>query len=120
MDQFTLITISPDELKKIIADSVQEALSKFLNDKSLPTGDYPVSRSVNLEAICKIYGWKKPTVYGWVHNRLIPNSKVGKALYFNIVEIEKWIASGRRKTVTEIEEEANNYIVNKRFGKKQY
>lgn len=116
MEQVTLITLSPDELKKLIADSIQEALRSFSNSIKQQSSVVQ-SHSVNLETICKMYGWKKPTVYGWVHDRLIPNSKVGKTLYFNISEIEKWIASGRRKTIVEIEEEANNYIANKRFGR---
>ena len=113
MEQVTLITISPDELRKIITDAVQEVLDNYRMSNHQSQSEFP-NHSVNLETLCKMYNWKKPTVYGWVHDSLIPNCKVGKSLYFNIAEIEKWIASGRRKTITEIEQEASNYLVKKR------
>ena len=115
MEQSILIKISPEELKMIIKDSIQEALQPFLNSKLNHFGDYPEPSSVNLDTICKMYGWKKPTVYGWVHDRSIPHSKAGKRLYFNVADIEEWIAKGRRRTISEIEAEADSYIVRPRF-----
>lgn len=114
MEQSILIKISPEELKKIIKDSIQEALQPFLNSKLNRLGEYPDPMSVNLDTICKMYGWKKPTVYGWVHDRSIPHSKAGKRLYFNVADIEEWIAKGRRKTIREIEDEATGYLVRPR------
>jgi excisionase family DNA binding protein len=112
MEQVTLITISLDELKKVISEAVQEALSNYEKHQTFP--EFPESRSVNLETLCKLYNWKKPTVYGWVSERSIPNCKVGRLLYFNLTEIEKWIASRKRKTVAEIELEASEYLIQKR------
>jgi len=116
MEQLTLIKISPEELKNIIVGAVNQALNE--RDKSEEKSHDP--ETVNLNGICERYKWKKPTVYTWTHHRLIPHSKVGKRLYFNIAEIENWIASGRRKTVAEIEAEANKYIANRNqnVGKK--
>lgn len=114
MEQSILIKISPEELKKIITDSIQEALQPFLNSKLSLFGEFPEPMSVNLDTICKMYGWKKPTVYGWVHDRSIPHSKAGKLLYFNIADIEEWIAKGRRKTICEIEAEVTGYLVRPR------
>lgn len=118
MEQSILIKISPEELKKLITDSIQEALQPFLHSKLNRFGEYPEPTSVNLDTICKTYGWKKPTVYGWVHDRSIPHSKAGKRLYFNIADIEDWIAKGQRKTIREIEAEAANYLVRKSVKKK--
>lgn len=111
MEQSILIKISPEELKKMIADSVQEAIHVYFKSKTNGLGGYPETQSVNLDTICKMYGWKKPTVYGWVHDRSIPHSKAGKRLYFNVADIEEWIAKGRRKTISEIEVEAGSYLV---------
>ena len=111
MEQSILIKISPEELKKIIADSVQEAIHVYFKSKTNQLGYYPETQSVNLDTICKMNSWKKPTVYGWVHDRSIPHSKVGKRLYFNIANIEEWIEKGRRKTIIEIESEAANYLI---------
>ncbi len=114
MEQSILIRISPEELKKLISDSVQEGIHILLKSNSNRFGEFPETQSVNLDTICKMYGWKKPTVYGWVHDRLIPHSKAGKRLYFNIADIEEWIAKGRRKTISEIEAEACSYLLRRK------
>lgn len=110
MEQVTIIKISIEELKKLITESIEEALIKVVNNRADFIGNSVETQSVNLSTICRLYGWKKPTVYGWVHNNLIPNSKVGKFLYINIAEIEKWIAEGRRKTISEIVAEAGSHL----------
>lgn len=55
----------------------------------------------------------KPTVYGWVHNKLIPYNKQGKSLYFLKSEIDQWLKLGRKKTYAETAGEAVNYINSK-------
>ena len=118
MEQVTLIKISLEELKNIVVEAVNQVLNE--RNKSQEKRNDP--ETVNMDGICDRYKWRKPTVYGWIHHRLIPHSKMGKHLYFNIAEIEKWIASGRRKTVAEIEAEADTYLANNRysnFGKKR-
>lgn len=49
------------------------------------------------------------TLYGKVHSREIPFSKQGKRLYFSKTELNEWVASGRRKTQSELAQEASNY-----------
>lgn len=51
-----------------------------------------------------------PTLYGKVHDAVIPVSKKGKRLYFSKKELTDWIKTGRKKTVTEIAAEAETYI----------
>jgi hypothetical protein len=38
----------------------------------------------------------RPTVYGWVNNRLIPYEKHGKRLYFRLSAVDDWLSNGRR------------------------
>lgn len=92
---------------------LKSPLSEHEKENLISGEDHP-RHSVNLETICKIYNWKKATVYGWVHDSFIPHSKVGKRLYFNIPEIEKWIATGRRKTISEMAREADRYMIKRR------
>jgi excisionase family DNA binding protein len=56
----------------------------------------------------------KPTLYSLVSQRSIPFSKKGKRLYFSEMDLLDWIKQGRRKTQTELQEEAANYIVHKK------
>jgi excisionase family DNA binding protein len=60
-----------------------------------------------------------PTIYGLVQRQGIPVCKKGKRLYFSKQELTQWIKSGRKKTVTEIEMEADQYIIKKglKYGK---
>lgn len=54
-----------------------------------------------------------PTLYGYVQRSEIPVSKKSKRLYFSRIELEQWIKSGRKKTMQEIESEANTFIKRK-------
>ena len=53
-----------------------------------------------------------PTVYGLVQRAEVPVCKRGKRLYFSKQEITAWVMAGRKKTASEIEVEADNYINN--------
>ncbi|TXK45826.1 helix-turn-helix domain-containing protein [Pontibacter qinzhouensis] len=46
------------------------------------------------------------TLYTKVSCREVPFSKRGKRLYFRKSELEEWVRQGRRKTVSEIRQEA--------------
>ncbi len=51
-----------------------------------------------------------PTLYGLVSKSQLPVSKRGKRLYFSKQELTAWIKEGRKKTVSEIEAETDNYL----------
>ena len=55
----------------------------------------------------------KATVYSWVSGSLIPNHKGGKKLRFLKSEIDAWMKSGKRKTVSEFSAEADEYLKKK-------
>ena len=53
---------------------------------------------------------KKATVYGWINAGLIPCHKGPKKLRFLKSEIDQWLATGKKKTWSEIAVEADNYL----------
>lgn len=57
------------------------------------------------------------TVYGWVAARAIPYHKTGKKLQFLKSEIDAWIKGTRQKTEAELQEEAINYVNERRIRK---
>jgi len=57
-----------------------------------------------------------PTIYGLVSRSAIPVSKKTKRLYFSRQELTTYIKEGRRKTVSEIEAEADCFLQNKQKG----
>ena len=57
-----------------------------------------------------------PTIYGYVHRTEIPVCKRAgtKRLIFSKQELIEWVKVGRKKTVSEIEAEANQYFTKKK------
>lgn len=99
--------ISFENLPKAVAHLVCElAEIKSLVEK----GQMPVVSQkripIDIEEACRIIGKAKPTVYALVRKRMIPCYKNGKKLYFFEDELLEWIAKGKKKTLQEIESEA--------------
>lgn len=58
----------------------------------------------------------RPTIYGWVSQRIIPHHKGSKKLRFRKSEIDSWLASGKRQSNDEIEAAAQAYLTKNRKG----
>lgn len=94
-----------------------EALEKALLEKN-ETPTPPVDRWLNIDEL-KAYLPDHPakaTIYGWVSKREIPFNKGGKKLRFLQSDIDKWLSCGKRKSESELKDEANNYCATKRIG----
>lgn len=57
----------------------------------------------------------RPTIYLKTSNGRIPCHKKGKKLYFLKSEIDAWLKDGRRKTIKETAQEADEFL-NKKGG----
>ena len=92
-------------------DNIERLL---LNNNTHPQPD--TEHWLNLSELCDYLPDKpvKPTVYGWVHQRVIPCHRRSKKLYFLKSEIDIWLKSGRKKTNAEIAAESEAYISKKR------
>lgn len=55
-----------------------------------------------------------PTLYSKVQRAEIPVCKQGKRLYFSKQDLLVWIKSGRRKTIEETSNEADQYLKTKK------
>ncbi len=89
-----------DKLEKIerLLES-QNNVARIDNDKLL-----------TIREAAEVIHLSVPTIYGLVQRQEIPVSKKGKRLYFLQQELTQWIKTGRKKTVSEIEAEAGQYI----------
>ena len=69
----------------------------------------------DLNELCQYHPDKptKQTVYGWVNAGTIPVHKGGKKLRFLKSEIDSWLKQGRKKTLTELSNEAETYLKTK-------
>jgi len=98
MQAVTITQISADELESLIENSIRRVLSTQQAEQPTET-----DRWFDLNELCIYHPSKpsKPTVYGWVHNGLIPFHKSGKKLSFLKSDIDNWIKEGRKKTSAE-------------------
>ena len=109
--------ITFEQLPKAVTqlfDKLDNIERLLLNNSTHPQPE--PERWLNLSELCDYLPDKpvKPTVYGWVHQRVIPCHRRGKKLYFLKSEIDIWLKTGRKKTNAEIAAESETFINKKR------
>ena len=109
--------ISFDNLPKAVAHLLSEVADiKSLVENNKPQQNNSKRVRIGIEDACAIIGMASSTVNALVRKRLIPCYKNGKKLYFFEDELLALIESGRKKTVQEIEQQAKEFVVNKRMA----
>ena len=100
--------ITFDKLPQAVAYLIQEITQiKELVGRNQNQNQPTVKRvPVGIDGACQIIGKAKPTIYALVRKRLLPCYKNGKKLYFFEDELLEWISKGKKKTLMEIESEA--------------
>ena len=106
-------TITFETMPKAMAYLITkvEALEKVLMEKSEAPAA-PIDRWLNIDEL-KAYLPDHPakaTIYGWVSRREIPYHKGGKKLRFLQSDIDKWLSNGKRRSGSELRDEANKYL----------
>lgn len=76
----------------------------------------PTDHWFNLQELCKYLPDRpaRQTVYGWIGQRIIPYHKKGKKLQFLKSEIDAWLKTDKRKTTTELQAEAIQFVNSKK------
>lgn len=85
-----------------LVNEINEIKSFISRQREPPKGK---NLPVGIDEACQIVGKAKSTIYTLVQKRLIPCYKVGKKLYFCEEELLDWIATGRKKNLTETKAE---------------
>lgn len=106
LGEVILSPIRLEDLKILIREAVEDALRGY-------TPENLTKDMLNLEEACEFVGLKKSTIYGKVSRREIPHSKKGKNLYFSRSELDAYLREGKRKSISEIEKEADQYMSKK-------
>lgn len=81
-----------------------------ISNSSDQTDDY-----LNVEDVAKLTNYAKATIYDLKHKGLIPFYKNGAKLQFKKSEIIKWMEKGKGTTKEDIEDKANEYLLNNKF-----
>jgi len=103
------ILTTNEELSKVVTEAVNRAVEIALSNQKEPKED--LDKWMNLPELID-YLPDHPattTIYSWVSSRKIPHHKGAKALRFLKSEIDQWISSGKRKSESELQVEAENY-----------
>jgi predicted DNA-binding transcriptional regulator AlpA len=107
-----IVQLDSEQLSSIIQNAVRKVITETPQTEP-PT---QTDRWFDLNELC-IYLPDKPskaTVYGWVHTGLIPCHKGQKKLRFLKSEIDAWLNQGRKKTLAETANEAEQYLKTKK------
>lgn len=109
MENVVFTQLSIPEIRQIL----KQELEAFFADHLLITSTSESDEIGGITLALEITGLAKPTIYGLVAQSKIPCMKRGKKLYFSRKELTQWIKEGKRKTITDIEAEADTYLSDK-------
>jgi excisionase family DNA binding protein len=70
----------------------------------------PQDELLTVEQAAEFLSLATPTVYGLVQRGELPVMKRTKRLYFSKKELMEYMKAGRKKSIKEIEEEAENFL----------
>ena len=86
-----------------------ENIEQLLSEKRPPTNNESEDL-ITIQQAATFLKLSVHTIYGLVSRVDIPSMKKGKRLYFSKQELNGWIKTGKKKTVAEIESEADNFL----------
>ena len=70
---------------------------------------------LNVEDLVNYTGYKQSYIYKLVHKNILPYTKPnGSKIFFIKSEIDSWLRQNKSKSISQIQEEAHNYINNSR------
>lgn len=105
--------ITYDNLPKAVSQLLQdvEVIKNLLLNKPTYTKTEPVLHLekdfLTVEDVSRKLGITKGAVYNLTCMRQIPYFKRGGRIYFDAKELDAWIRTDRRKTIKELQNEAN-------------
>ncbi|MFW6275138.1 MAG: helix-turn-helix domain-containing protein [bacterium] len=86
-------------------DRIETLLSKQVN-----TTQEPEDQFLTIEEAAEFLKLAPTTMYGLVQRGSIPSMKRSKRLYFSKKELIEYLKKGRKKSMHDIEAEANEYL----------
>jgi excisionase family DNA binding protein len=115
----TDILFSPirlNELETLIQNSVERAL-KARSSNQVETSNQQ-EQLLTIQQASDFLCLSVPTLYTKVSHKELPCMKRGKRLYFSRTELMEYIKQGKKKTLAEIESEADQYVIKRKGGQK--
>jgi hypothetical protein len=110
MENLVFTQLSIPEVKQLF----RQELEAFFAEHTIATAHNEPDEIGGIALAQEVTGLARPTIYGLVAQSKIPCMKQGKKLYFSKQELTNWIRQGRRKTIADIEAEAESYLCEKK------
>ena len=109
-----MLELKFEQLPNVIAELKNEVIEMkdLLLQKAQPLQE--LNNPLIIKEVANLTGKTVPTLYGYCQRNEIPHHKKGNRLYFFKPEIIDWIKTGKKKTISEIEADADEYLSNKK------
>ena len=104
------------KLEPIFKRWIKEAQAELQPTKVEPTKQH--EQLLTVQEAAQFLNLTVPTIYSKVSKGELPVMKRSKRLYFSSTELMDYLKEGRKKSTSEIEQEAEVYLSNKRKGLK--
>lgn len=108
MSEIIITTITKTEIQQLVESAVVKALHQKPDIKKNDQDTF-----LGVEEAAAYLGIAKATLYGKCSKLLIPHFKQGKKLYFRQSELAKYLQSGKRKTILDIQSQVNTQLSEK-------
>lgn len=102
----TMLTKEVNELKRLLIEKQEQ----HTTDQS--------EKLLTIQEAAEFLNLTVPTMYSKVSKGELPVMKRSKRLYFSRTELLEYLKQGRKKSFTEIEQEAEAYLSNNKKGLK--
>ncbi len=102
-----MVNYSESEFKAMLKETVLEIMMEARQSNST------LPEILDVKQAAELLRLKVSTLYEKTSRKLIPHFKKGNKLYFNRIELEAWVKTGKVKSVGDLESEAASYVLNK-------
>lgn len=112
MSNILLTTVDPEKLINSISEKVTANILQAVRSERPPIKQ--TEKFLTVQETATLFNLTVPTIYSKVSKGELPVMKRGKRLYFSRSELLEYLKKGRKKSNSEIETEAENYLANKK------
>lgn len=114
MTNYVLSPIDPEILIRNISEKVTANILNAVRNQQSPVEEQ--EKLLTIQEAAKFLNLKVPTLYSKVSKGELPYMKRSKRLYFSSTELLAYLKEGRNISNTEIEKEAEAYLLNNKKG----
>ena len=100
-------------VEPIIEPIIEGMMNKKFAEFKFPELNPISDQLLDVNQTAKFLNLAKPTIYSLTSQNKIPFRKRGKKLYFKASELSAWLEAGKRKSNSELDAEAESYIIQK-------